>query len=36
MFENIPVEVGLLHEGERIRKNDMHVEFGGAFNWRNV
>jgi acetyl-CoA decarbonylase/synthase complex subunit beta len=29
MFENIPVEVGLVHEGERIRKNDMHVELGG-------
>ena len=29
MFENVPVEVGLLHEGERIRKNDMHIELGG-------
>jgi len=29
MFENIPVEVGLVHEGERVRKNDMHVELGG-------
>ena len=29
MFENIPVEVGLVHEGERIRKNDMHIELGG-------
>jgi acetyl-CoA decarbonylase/synthase complex subunit beta len=29
MFENIPVEVGLVHEGERIRKNDMQVELGG-------
>ncbi|MGA2912438.1 MAG: CO dehydrogenase/CO-methylating acetyl-CoA synthase complex subunit beta [Methanoregula sp.] len=29
MFENIPVEVGLVHEGERIRKNDMYVELGG-------
>ncbi|MDD1724039.1 MAG: CO dehydrogenase/CO-methylating acetyl-CoA synthase complex subunit beta [Methanospirillum sp.] len=29
MFEDIPVEVGLIHEGERIRKEDMHVELGG-------
>jgi acetyl-CoA decarbonylase/synthase, CODH/ACS complex subunit beta len=29
MFERIPVEVGLVHEGERVRKNDMQVEFGG-------
>jgi len=29
MFEQIPVEVGLVHEGERVRKNDMHVELGG-------
>ncbi|MDD1695056.1 MAG: CO dehydrogenase/CO-methylating acetyl-CoA synthase complex subunit beta [Methanoregula sp.] len=29
MFEKIPVEVGLVHEGERIRKNDMQVELGG-------
>jgi acetyl-CoA decarbonylase/synthase complex subunit beta len=29
MFENIPVEVGLVHEGERIRKNDMQIELGG-------
>jgi acetyl-CoA decarbonylase/synthase complex subunit beta len=29
MFENVPVEVGLVHEGERVRKNDMQVEFGG-------
>jgi acetyl-CoA decarbonylase/synthase complex subunit beta len=29
MFEGIPVEVGLVHEGERIRKGDMQVEFGG-------
>ena len=29
MFEQIPVEVGLVHEGERVRKNDMQVELGG-------
>ena len=29
MFEDIPVEVGLVHEGERVRKNDMQVELGG-------
>ncbi|MFY9750350.1 MAG: CO dehydrogenase/CO-methylating acetyl-CoA synthase complex subunit beta [Methanoregula sp.] len=29
MFEGIPVDVGLVHVGERIRKNDMYVELGG-------
>ncbi|MCP1662556.1 MAG: CO dehydrogenase/CO-methylating acetyl-CoA synthase complex subunit beta [Methanocalculus sp. MSAO_Arc1] len=29
MFEEIPVDVGLVHEGERIRKNDMQIELGG-------
>ena len=29
MFDTIPVEVGLVHEGERVRKNDMQVELGG-------
>ena len=29
MFDDIPVDVGLVFAGERIRKNDMHVEFGG-------
>lgn len=29
MFEKIPVDVGLVHEGERVRKNDMQAEFGG-------
>ena len=29
MFEQIPVEVGLVHEGERVRKNDMQIELGG-------
>ena len=29
MFETIPVEVGLIFEGERVRKNDLQVELGG-------
>jgi len=29
MFEDIPVEVGVIYEGERIRKDDMYVELGG-------
>jgi acetyl-CoA decarbonylase/synthase complex subunit beta len=29
MFKDIPVEVGVIYEGERIRRNDMHVELGG-------
>jgi acetyl-CoA decarbonylase/synthase complex subunit beta len=29
MFEDIPVEVGVIYEGERIRRNDMYVELGG-------
>ncbi len=29
MFDSIPVEVGLVHEGERVRKQEMHVELGG-------
>jgi acetyl-CoA decarbonylase/synthase complex subunit beta len=29
MFEDIPVEVGVVHEGERIRRKDMYLEFGG-------
>jgi acetyl-CoA decarbonylase/synthase complex subunit beta len=29
MFEDIPVDVGVIYEGERIRKQDMHVELGG-------
>ena len=29
MFERIPVDVGLVHEGERVRKNDIQVELGG-------
>lgn len=29
MFEDVPVEVGLVYEGERVRKEDMQVELGG-------
>jgi acetyl-CoA decarbonylase/synthase complex subunit beta len=29
MFEDVPVDVGVIYEGERIRKNKMHVELGG-------
>jgi acetyl-CoA decarbonylase/synthase complex subunit beta len=29
MFEDIPVEVGLVYEGERIRRKDMYIELGG-------
>ena len=29
MFEGIPVEVGVIYEGERIRWADAHVELGG-------
>ncbi len=29
MFEDIPVDVGVVYEGERIRKKDMQVELGG-------
>jgi acetyl-CoA decarbonylase/synthase complex subunit beta len=29
MFKDIPVDVGVIYEGERIRRNDMHVELGG-------
>jgi acetyl-CoA decarbonylase/synthase complex subunit beta len=29
MFEDIPVDVGVIYEGERIRKNQMQVELGG-------
>jgi len=29
MFEDIPVDVGVIYEGERIRRPDMHVELGG-------
>lgn len=28
-FEDIPVEVGVIYEGERIRRKDMYVELGG-------
>jgi acetyl-CoA decarbonylase/synthase, CODH/ACS complex subunit beta len=29
MFDDIPVDVGVIYEGERIRKNGMQVELGG-------
>jgi acetyl-CoA decarbonylase/synthase complex subunit beta len=29
MFEDIPVDVGVIYEGERIRRKQMYVEFGG-------
>jgi acetyl-CoA decarbonylase/synthase complex subunit beta len=29
MFKEIPVDVGVIYEGERIRRNDMQVELGG-------
>ncbi len=29
MFEDIPVDVGVVYEGERIRKAQMYVELGG-------
>ena len=29
MFEDIPVDVGVAYEGERIRKSDLHAELGG-------
>ena len=29
MFEDIPVDVGVIYEGERIRRQQMHVELGG-------
>src|SRR5690554_4569817 len=29
LFKDIPVDVGVIYEGERIRKNDMQIELGG-------
>ena len=29
LFDDIPVDVGIIYEGERIRGRDMQVEFGG-------
>jgi len=29
MFKDIPVDVGVVYEGERIRRKQMHVELGG-------
>jgi acetyl-CoA decarbonylase/synthase, CODH/ACS complex subunit beta len=28
-FKDIPVDIGVIYEGERIRRNDMQVELGG-------
>jgi len=28
-FKDIPVDVGVIYEGQRIRRNDMHLELGG-------
>lgn len=32
MFKDIPVDVGIIYEGERIRRKDMYVELGGPKN----
>jgi CO dehydrogenase/acetyl-CoA synthase beta subunit len=29
MFEDVPVDVGVIYEGERIRRKDMQIELGG-------
>ncbi len=29
MFEDIPVSVGVIYEGERVRKKDLYIELGG-------
>ena len=29
MFKDMPVDVGVIYEGERIRRNDMQIELGG-------
>ena len=29
MFKDIPVDVGVVYEGERIRKSDLYIELGG-------
>ncbi len=29
MFADLPIDVGLAHEGERVRKPQMHIELGG-------
>ena len=29
LFEDIPVDVGIIYEGERIRGRDMQIELGG-------
>ncbi len=30
MFKDIPVDVGVVYEGERVRKPEMQIEFGGT------
>jgi len=30
MFKDIPVDVGVIYEGERVRKADLQIEFGGT------
>jgi acetyl-CoA decarbonylase/synthase complex subunit beta len=32
MFQDIPVDVGVIYEGERIRRQDMQIELGGPNN----
>ena len=29
MFEDIPADVGVIYEGERVRRKDMYAELGG-------
>ena len=36
MFSDIPVNIGVVYEGERIRKQTMHVELGGPAGKRKI